>query len=383
MKISLIGPVYPYRGGIAHFTTVLAQQLIVHKHEVQVISFKSQYPKWLYPGKSDKDFSSEREQVPASYLLTPTSPVSWQQTAHSLLQYEPDLVIFPWWVTIWGPAFSSVLRRLSKAEIPTCFLIHNTIPHEAKPWDRFITRRVFAAVDSFLVMTEKEKTRLLTLFPDAPHIQVAPHPVLQLFKPPEDPSNVVRSRLGLPTDVPILLFFGFVRPYKGLRILIHALKILVDQGAPAYLLVVGEFWEDIEAYRNLISDLDLTERVHIVDSYIPDQEVGDYFIASNLLVAPYVSGTQSAALKSALGVGLPVVVTDVVTDNLIEDLPDRCRVVASGDPDALAQGIKDQLAKPMLRMAQVADHFDQSWGRMVNIIEKLGSSVISHGTRSE
>lgn len=374
MKISLIGPVYPYRGGIAHFTTVLAQKLMAAGHTVQVVSFKSQYPKWLYPGKSDKDFSPGREKVPAVYLLSPINPLSWQRASRAIIQFEPQLVIFSWWVTFWSPAYRPVSKRLSKAGIPISYLVHNTIPHEAYWLDQVLTRRAFEYVDSFLVMTEKEKGRLLSLFPQVPEVQVAAHPILKLFGRGEENQEAIRLRLGLPVDKSILLFFGFIRPYKGLRVLIDALKLLVGQGLDIHLLVVGEFWEDVGAYQALTARLGLEDRVHVFNEYIPDHEVGNFFTASDLFVAPYVDGTQSAALKSALGYGLPVVVTDVVTDDLIESLPERCAVVPAGDPDGLAVGIRRMLGLANITDGEVDALVDQSWDAMIGAFEAIAAS---------
>ena len=135
MKISLIGPVTPYRGGIAQFTTLLAKRLIDSGHHVQVVSFKKQYPQWLYPGESDKDYSLGREKVEAAFLLSPLNPLTWIKTVRAIKAFKPDEIILPWWVTFWGPAFRYVSKRLKNKEFRIAYLIHNTIPHEARAFD--------------------------------------------------------------------------------------------------------------------------------------------------------------------------------------------------------------------------------------------------------
>jgi glycosyltransferase involved in cell wall biosynthesis len=368
MKIGMLGPVYPYRGGIAHFTTLLAKKLIEAGHEVQVVSFKKQYPAWLYPGESDKDHSPGREKVDADYLLTPLNPLSWRRTVRVITAFQPEQVVLPWWVTIWGPAFRFIIPRLKQRGIPVTMLIHNTMPHEARRMDRLLTRRALEQADSYIVMTEKEKGRLLDLLPGAENIHIAPLPIFHAFKPTALTQQEARQRLGLPPDQPVLLYFGFIRPYKGLGVLIDALKFMTDQGDKAHLLVVGEFWEDQSKYLSQISALGLTDQVHIHDTYIPDDEIAPFFKAADVLVAPYIDGTQSAALKTALGFGLPAVVTDVITDDTIQRLPARCRVVPAGDAGALAEGIREQMQTPILEAGHIERLIDQSWDAMLSAV---------------
>ena len=369
MRLSLLGPVYPYRGGIAHFTTLLAKKLIEGGHEVQVISFKKQYPAWLYPGASDKDHSLGREKVNADYLLTPLNPLAWRRTVNAILNFQPQGVILPWWVTFWGPAFRFIITRLKRRGIPVTILIHNTMPHEARALDRFLARRTLQPADRYIVMTGKEKGRLLALLPQAQNIHIAPLPIYHAFKPSGLSKSQVRQSLNLPTDQPVLLYFGFVRPYKGLGVLIDALKTLIDLGVDAHLLIVGEFWEDKSGYVSQIQRLGLDYRVHIYDAYIPDDEVAGFFEAADVFVAPYIDGTQSAALKTALGFGLPVVVTDVITDEMIEALPERCRVVRAGDAGALADGIVEQIKVSKLDDVKIKQIVDQSWEVMLAVVK--------------
>ena len=148
MKISLIGPVYPYRGGIAHFTTLLALKLIEAGNEVQVISFRKQFPKWLYPGKSDKDTSEGRVRVEASYVLSPLNPFDWMKTTWLIKKFKPDKVVFQWWVTFWGLAIGMVTHSLKRRGFENHCIIHNALPHEPKIYDSLITKFALSAVDS-------------------------------------------------------------------------------------------------------------------------------------------------------------------------------------------------------------------------------------------
>jgi glycosyltransferase involved in cell wall biosynthesis len=375
VKISLIGPVFPFRGGIAHFTTLLAKKLIEAEHEVQVISFKQQYPAWLYPGKSDKDYSPGREKVPADYLLTPLNPLTWRKTVKEMIAFEPQLVILPWWVTFWGPTFRFIITRLKRHGIPVTVLIHNTVPHEARFLDRFLARRTLKAADRYIVMTDKEKGRLLALLPEAGKIDMAPLPIYHAFKPTQLSREALRQQMNLSDDQPVLLYFGIVRPYKGLGVLIDALKLIAEGGVEAHLLIVGEFWEDQAPYMDQIQNLGLSGRVHLYARYIPDDEVAGFFEVADVFVAPYIGGTQSAALKTALGFGLPVVVTDVITDAMIDVLPERCRVVKAGDAERLAEGIMEWIEVPRQTEDQIEEMVEQSWETMLRVVGREAGSL--------
>ena len=376
MKISLIGPVTPYRGGIAHFTTLLAKQLIDAGHNVQVISFKKQYPKWLYPGESDKDFSPGRETVEAEHLLSPLNPFTWSKTVLAIKAFQPDEVILPWWVTFWGPAFRNVSKRLKDKGFQITYLIHNTIPHEARAFDKWLARRTLAQADRFIVMTHKEKKRLLELLPLTKNIKVTPHPIYPSGKSITLTKEEARVRLGLPREKLILLFFGFIRPYKGLSDLLKSLKKLLSIDQKIHLVIAGEFWHDRKTYEQQINSLGLAQHVHLFDHYIPENEVSLYFEAADLFVAPYTGGTQSGALKTALGFGLPAVITDVISDEFIIDETKQCKIVPSGDPDSLAKGILEMINKPKLEKQHRDAMYKDSWRGLIEIIESYQTTQL-------
>jgi len=371
MKISLIGPVYPYRGGISHFTTILSKKLIAAGHDIQVISFKKQYPAWLYPGESDKDFSPSRERVDAEYLLTPMNPISWHKTVQTISSFGPQQVIIPWWVTFWGPAFHRIISRLKKRSFPITILIHNTLPHEPRPWDRFLANRTLQGGDRFIVMTEKEKERLEDFLPEVGQLEIVPHPIYRMFKPSSLSKGEIKSRLGLPDDKQIILFFGFVRPYKGLSDLIQAMKIINSQSHKFNLLIAGEFWENRELYDKQIGELSLQNYVHIFDAYIPDEQASLFFEVSDLFVAPYTGGTQSGALKAALGFGLPTVVTETVADKFVRSIPEQCTIVPENNPLALAAGIEKQITCPNRKKEEISFMFNQSWKDLLTVIDNI------------
>lgn len=339
MNIVLIGPVYPYRGGIAHYTARLAEELS-NRHPVGVLSFRRQFPGWLYPGQSDRDPSQQPLQVPASYLLEPLNPLSWLRAAGWIRRRRPDLVIFQWWVTFWSPAFATVAGLCRRAGIPVVFIIHNVLPHEGGRVHRPLARLALGRGDHFIVHTPQECQRLRDLFPGAP-ATVCPFPAYDMLARQEMPSKRdARQQLSLPLEARVLLFFGIVRPYKGLRVLLEALARLHRQGERFDLLVVGEFWEDKAAYLAQIEALGLADQVRIEDRYIPNEELPRFFAAADLAVAPYTGGTQSAVAALALGFGTPLVATERSAAGLSPAERDGVRIVPPGDPDSLAAAIR-------------------------------------------
>jgi glycosyltransferase involved in cell wall biosynthesis len=359
-RLTLIGPVTPYRGGISHFTTMLAHRLKAESCEVQVISFKRLYPAWLYPGKSDKDLSKSRLKVAADYTLTPLSPVSWVRTIRAIRAFNPDRVVFQWWVTFLGLAYFSLLsglRRYQKSAV-----IHNVIPHEARFFDRFIARLVLKRMDRLILLSEQERDRLRQLLPEKKDVQVAPLPVFSMFPDVDCDRYQARKKLGLGNvDQPIVLFFGFIRPYKGLQDLLAAVGLLKEQGIDLKLLVVGEFWQDKSDYEAQVSALGIDAQVMFFDRYVPDHEVGYFFRAADVFAAPYRSGTQSAAIKAAINFGLPLVLTDVIADRISRSYVDEACIVPPRDPAHLAEALKKGLKRKSPTPDVIQNLIDETW----------------------
>ncbi len=310
MKIALIGPVYPYRGGIAHYTTMLYHALSERQHDVLLISFKRQYPRWLFPGRSDRDPSEVPLRVNnAQYWLDPMTPWSWLLTFQRIRRYNPDILILQWWTTFWAPVWVAigVLNHLFLHK-PLIYICHNVLPHEARWWDPWIAKVVLRQGSYFIVQSEAEKQRLLTLVSDAP-VEIVPHPVYDMFANKRIPREEARRKLKLPLQAPVLLFFGIVREYKGLKDLLAAMPEIQHNLGYVVLLVAGEFWGDKQPYLEIIKELNLTDSVIIEDRYIPNEEVPLYFSAADVLVAPYRWVTGSGAIQMARGFNVPVITT--------------------------------------------------------------------------
>ena len=370
-KIVLIGPMPPYRGGIARFTASLAEELLDMGHDVKVISYRKQYPKLLYPGKTEKDYSQNISAARTEFLFSPLNVKDWNETLEQIKCFQPDLVIYQWWTTFWAPATSWLIRKLNKAGINTKILVHNAFPHEATWVDKKLTVWAIRDASSFVTMTEAQANRLRSVVSSQAEILIAPHPVYRQF-PNSGLSKVeVRKKLGLPLEVPIALFFGFVRPYKGLRILMDAMGMLKSEGSRIHLVVAGEFWDDQDDYENQIAELGINDMVTIRADYIPDSEAGLYFEAADLFVAPYIGGTQSGSIKQAMGYGLPLVVTDVITDHFVLDYPGGLSVVKSGDPEAFAEKIKEMLLGKFDTKSKNGNVLSNSWQPLLDVLLRV------------
>jgi len=343
LKIVLIGPVYPYRGGIAHYTTLIAKALLASKHEVKVISFKRQYPKWLYPGQDDHDPSREPITVDANFLLDPLYPWTWRKAIKQIIKDSPDLVLIQWWTTFWAFAYAPIAGALKRMGIRVGYLIHNVIPHEARLWDRFLAKMALGKGDIFVVQSSGQRETLQRLIPNA-RIELVEHPIYDMFAVQKIDKKSARRKLGLPEDLPLILFFGIVRPYKGLTLLVDALGQLFSEGFQAGLYIAGEFWEDVQKYQDQIKRLNLSDKVWIDNRYIPNEEVAIIFSAADVFVAPYISGTQSGAVKMALGFGLPVIASEIVASDQSFYHSTAAKVIDIADCNALKEALREWLS---------------------------------------
>lgn len=344
VKISMIGPVYPYRGGIAHYVTSLYHAL-ADQHEVKVTSFKRQYPSFLYPGRSDRDPSVEAIKVEADFHLDPLNPLSWYRSADEILDWRPDLVILNWWVPFWAIAFGVIGRRLKNEGVPLVIIEHNVLPHERKVWDKPLAKFTLGLGDLHVVHTDRQE-RLLRSLTSKGKTLLAPLPIYEPIQMEKLTREEARSRLDLPGEQFIFLFFGMVRKYKGLHVLLEALSHLKEWGHLPHLIVAGEFWGKKEGYLQLIQDSSISDQIHIFDEYVPNEELATFYSAANAFVAPYLGGTQSGPLTLALGFGLPSICTPGIASAIDYAGQNALIVVPENDPQALAREMRRLLTMP-------------------------------------
>lgn len=337
MKFSLIGPVWPYRGGISHNSAIVSKALINAGHEVRIVSFRRQYPQWLYPGRTDQDNSQNPLKADADYILDPFSPRSWKKAADVVHSFEPNLVMIQWWTFFWSIPYAWISRYLRRRGDKVVYLLHNVTPHESHPLGRSLTHLALSSAQGYLVFSEFEKQKLHALLPGK-RVVLSHLPVYALNQGRNFSKEEARRVLNLPIEGPILLFFGFVRPYKGLDFLISALAALKENGMRPYLAVVGEFWKDKQQYLEQIASAGIQDQVRIDDRYVPNEEADMWFTAGDVLVAPYTHGvTQSAVASMACGYGMPIIATTHVAEGLVVEGYRSIQVVPPDDVKALAE----------------------------------------------
>ena len=370
-KIVLVGPVYPYKGGIAHYTSLMYQSL-AKKYDVEMISYKMQYPKLLFK-KEQKDYSNDMFKIEnTQFLIHTANPFNIIGVAKKIKSMNPDLVIMQWWHPYFAPCYW-ILESVLGKKIKKMFICHNVFPHERFPMDRFLTKMVLKKGDSYIVHSKSDGEDLLTIKPDA-HYKQNPHPTYNAFKIRDISKEQARIELNKSRDEKLLLFFGFVREYKGLKHLLNAMPEVKARIGNIKLMVVGSFGDDKEDYMKLIQSHYIEDCVEVIDSYTPDNVVEKYFAGSDLVVLPYESATQSGIVQIAYGFEKPVVVTnvgglpDVVTDGKTG------YVVEEKNPKKLAEAIidfyeKDREKKFIEGVRKEAERF--SWDRMRETIETL------------
>ncbi len=366
MKICLLAPLPPFRGGIAKYCYSLAQEL-EKRHDLLLLSYKRQYPGLLYGRKSQVDPACDTERIAhefkqLSYDIDSVSILSWLATSKKIAVFDPDLVILPWWVTYWAPMYSYLLFSLKKKSIRVVFLCINIFEHEDTIIKKMVTKFILRRVDSIVVHSEQEKKTALEINPRA---TVKKH-LLPLFRYDDCPI----CRPG--TDGLQLLFFGFVRPYKGLDTLISALGLLKEYDIS--LTIAGEFWAGKAELQQQIDDLGISGKVEIVDRYIPEDEMGRYFSSADLVVLPYKQTVTSGIIATAYGFGKPVLATNV--GGFHEIVKDGCtgKLVPPDDPRAFAAGIvwfynnrQIDFGEHILRFTSRS----MSWSSLVDSIEEF------------
>lgn len=308
MRIVIVGPAYPLRGGIAHSVTLLFQKLKNRGHEVHVLSFKRQYPSLFFPGKTQQDEGEELIPISSTPYLDSINPLTWLGAALWLKKKHPDLVLFMYWMPFFAPCFATIIL-FSKILFPikTLYLLHNVLPHEKKLGDNFLSKLGLRFVDFFIAQSKAVLNDLLFFRPDA-NVKESPHPLYEMF-PPSLPKMDSRKHLNI-KEKNVILYFGYIRAYKGLIYLVEAMPKILNK-IDVRLLVCGEFYEGKDETLSMIRDLGIENKVSVYDHYIPNEEVAFYFSSADLLVLPYVTATQSGIVQVAYHYEKPVVVTKV------------------------------------------------------------------------
>lgn len=305
MKISYLSTFYPFRGGIAQFNALLLKELAKNSM-TKAFTFKRQYPQVLFPGKSQMVQPNDKAEVVDSLRCLDTiDPLSYYQTAKIISLFNPELNIMKFWMPFLAPSLGKVARKLSKINCKNVAILDNVIPHEKRIGDITLTKYFLNSCDGFVVMSQTVKNDLLSLKPNAKYIELE-HPIYNQFEAKISREEAL-IRLNLSPDKKYLLFFGFIRKYKGLDILIEALKHLPND---IELIVAGEVYGSFEDYQMAIDNNRVADRVHLFNNYIGDNEVHLYFSAADVCVLPYRSATQSGITSIAYNFDMPLIATN-------------------------------------------------------------------------
>jgi len=339
MRIIALGPAYPYRGGIASFNDRLAQQFVNEDHDIEIINFSLQYPGFLFPGKTQYTDGPPPPGIKISSEINSINPFNWIATGLKIRKNRPDILMIRYWIPFMGPCLGTI-ARLAKSNNHTkvICIFDNVVPHEKRMGDKLLTKYFTGSIDGAIVMAGYVLDDLRKFRENIP-AKLSPHPLYDNYGPLTE-RNVAVSKLKLDPDYSYLLFFGFIREYKGLDLLIKAYSDKRLRNRKLKLLVAGEFYEDDKPYRDLIRSLDIESEIIFFDHFIKDSEVSLFFGAADLVIQPYKSATQSGVTQIAYYFDKPMLVTDV--GGLKEIVPDgRCGYVVKPQPEKIAESIID------------------------------------------
>ncbi len=360
MKIVILSAAYPFRGGIANFTNLLAKNL-EKGNNVSVYTFTRQYPGLLFPGKTQMEPDKNEPSIKSKRVLDSVNPFSWKKTGKLIKSENPDLLIFNFWMPFFAPAFGTVAKIVKKnSSVKTLAICHNIVPHESKPGDAFLTKFFLKKIDYFILLSGKVKDELLKFLPSAKY-KVLFHPVYSSFGEAVDKYEA-KKYLGI-NDENVLLFFGLIREYKGLDVLLKAMAE-VKEKLKVKLIVAGEFYDNKDKYLKLIEKYNLKQTVLIVDKYVEAEEVKYYFSAADAVVLPYKDATQSGIVQVAVNFNKPLIGT--TAGGLKEIIENNVNgfVVKPGSPEDLAEAIlkfysENKEAEFSKNVKKIADKF--SW----------------------
>lgn len=342
MHVVILGTAWPYRGGLATFNERLARQFMEEGHSVDIVTFTLQYPDFLFPGKTQYSDAPQPQHLHIQRAMNSISPCSWIKTGRLIRNLKADILIIKFWTPLMAPCLGSIARMARKKGIKVISILDNVIPHEPKPWDKILIRYFVRSVDSFVAMSESV-LHDCELFDQRKPKTLTPHPLYDNFGKAVA-QREAQEKLHLDPQYTYLLFFGFIRDYKGLDLLLKAFSRVKAsaEGKNAKLLVAGEFYNNAEQYYQLEKELGLEGEVIWRTDFIPDDQVRFYFSAADLIVQPYKSATQSGVTQIAYHFEKPMLVTRV--GGLAEIVPDgKVGYVCEVDSTAVAEDISDFL----------------------------------------
>ena len=342
-KIILIGPAYPYRGGIAAFNENLASTFQSNGWECKIFTFLQQYPNLLFPGKNQLSTEDPKPNLTITRAIYSTNPLNWLKISKAIIEEDPDLVITQYWMPFMAPAFGTILRGIKKA-LPDCKIltvVHNFKPHESRIGDKQLNTFLVNRTDVLICLSNSVEQEIKATIQNKPTLKLF-HPIYDHYGDKIEKA-AAKQQLGWSEDTEYLLFFGLVRAYKGIDILFEAIHKI--RHLPNFkVFIAGEFYENPKKYNKLIEELDIADKIEIRNEYIRNEEVPLYFCGASAIVLPYKTATQSGVVPIALHFERPVIVTKVGSlGQMIEKF--KLGLVSEPDPDQLADNLSAFLEK--------------------------------------
>lgn len=377
MKIIIVGPAHPYRGGIAAFTDRLATEFVAENVDVELYTFTLQYPSFLFPGKTQYSDAPAPENIKIFRRINSINPFNWIKTAKEIRAKNPDIVIFAYWMSFFAPCYAKMAKIISKNKVLRCIgLVHNMMPHEKSVLDRLFSPRFVRRMDAFVALSKSVLEDISKLDKKSKPKMFSPHPLYDHYGDREDKIMAMNS-LYLDNNYAYLLFFGLIREYKGLDLLLKAMADERIDNYPLKLIVAGEFYDKKEPYLQMIDNYGIEDKVIICDKYIPDEEVKNFFNLADMVVQPYKSATQSGVTQVAYHFEKPMLVTDV--GGLREIVPDgKVGYVVAPDPVKIADAICDFYDNDRCEFFEnniIEEKKKYEWSKMTDAIRKLYNDV--------
>ena len=367
MKIAVIGPSYPFKGGISHYNTLLCRELS-KKHHIKLINYIKRYPSFLYPGETQIDRSKNKISFPGIRKINMVNPITWVKSFRVIKKFKPKIVIMYWYSPLFSPLFSSInflIKKFTRTNI--VIFCHNTIPPEKRPFDYFFERLFFRYVDFLIVATRYDFNYLKVKYPQH-KISISPHPNYDIFDYGRFDKNSAKKKLGIKGKC--ILVFGYMRKYKGLENMLKAMPFILKK-QEVKLIIAGEFWGDLNKYKLTAERLGINHNVLFVNRYINNEEVEIFFKASDIVIAPYLSHTNSGVIQLAFSFNKPVIATDV--GSFKEVIGNKGYITKNNPKDIAEEVIHFYKSKAKKRLVNNIKNnkVNSSWSKLINTIENL------------
>jgi D-inositol-3-phosphate glycosyltransferase len=379
MNIISLGPSYPYRGGIASFNDRLALEFTMEGHKIELLTFSLQYPRILFPGKTQYTDGPPPEGIKILRKLNTVNPFTWITAGIKIKIEKPDILLIRYWLPAMSPCFGTVARiaKSNRHTIVIC-IFDNVLPHERRAGDKMLTRYIVSGIDGAILMSQSVFNDLQSFRSDIPAV-LSPHPLFDSYGDKVEKSKALQL-LGLSPDYQYLLFFGFIRAYKGLDLLIKAFSDNRLRNRKLKLVIAGEFYEDDLPYKQLVKNNSLENDVVFFDHFIKNDDVPLFFSIADLVVQPYKTATQSGVTQIAFHYEKPMLVTDV--GGLKEIVPNGiCGYVVKPDPYEIATAINDYFEnsrKELFTEGVKNEKKRFSWDKMTAAIIEVYNKCIKH-----